>query len=239
MGTINLVEYFELREKIIKNYFLIHVLHAILTPEVVIELITTSLPKVTTLMAICTPDKILKIGIKENNDEHWTLEYDLSAFDIHDIAAELYSKHPIYSTDVDFVFSTRKMPKDFMIYLEQQACSAKWKYGFERKYETNKNMNHTVDYTEIEKYKKNLSKTLKKYEVLSKVLLKLFEVGYYTCSNTGESFRISYLENHKIRIQYNNFTQDYLTVRFIPAQELEPSNLDKIPIPLLHLALIV
>ena len=185
------------------------------------------------------PYNTIRVGIQYK--EHpiiWKKDYNLCN-DLETIRDKIYVDFSIISSSIDYVFSEKNTPKDFIIYLNQKGEITLWRYGYRRVTETCKKTDLIVNFSTFEAYKSALQTTLKKYQLFEKILSKLVYVGHYSCSNTWENFRIYLSENRNYaNLEYSNYENNTRITQDFDIGEFIPSNINKLHIPFIRLMLL-
>lgn len=257
MKTI--LDFFSIQERILKNVLLIRLIYALFLPETTIKLSTTinkiepntseylakegKTPKtaIYDLNAIFQSPNVMKIGLKfEKLETNWKLTYNTGSTSIKNIVNDIFDNFSIHPAKTETCFKVQSMPETFKIYLQRYECAKLWKTGIGRyklfSLERKDVSLNDINFDEIEKYNKMLEEVLKKYQTFAKILLKLVTKSTCSISNSYESFVLNYnYELHCIHIKYRNDVENKYFTSLVNVTDFNPTNMDKIDIPLSHL----
>ena len=248
MKNNDLQKFLDIQNKIIKNALLINLLQAKFYAESEVKIGYTihnvdeatkhSLEQVGrfpksmmySVMAMFVSPFCVKIGLKfDDFPTLWEREYNLLRTPLSELVVEIYYTYKIHPAKVDKVFSARKIPKDFTIFLHQNASDNLWKCGFKRKDEKTKCESEVIDEEVLNGYMLVLDNTLKKYRTFANILLELSKTGTYVRHTTCEIIQLSLSQNNLISVWLENKVENNVNMMTIKVSEVVPSNSKKLP----------
>ena len=255
----DILYFFNVQERILKNAFLIHLIYAFFIPGKVIKLGTTinkinpktldylvkegKKPKTALydVVAIFQRPNIMKIGLKfEEMEPIWELNYNTGCISPKDIVNNIFEKFSIHPAKTENCFKGQNIPEAFKIYLQKYDCPHLWKSGIGHHKLFSLGSKEIslsgINTDEIEKYNALLENVLKKYQTFAKILMRLLTKSTYSMSNSCESFILNYnYELDSIHIQYRNNDENKCIITLVNVTDFNPTNMDKIDVPLIRL----
>jgi len=248
MKNNDLQKFLAIQTKIIKNALLINLLQARFYIEQEVKLGYTirsvsqdtqrSLEQIGrspksimySVVAMFVSPFCVKIGLKfDDFPTLWEGEYNLLQRSLSELVGDIYYTYKIHPAKVDKVFSDRKIPKDFMVLLHQNAAGNLWKCGFRRKNEKAKCENETIDEEGLNGYMLVLENTLQKYRTFANILLELSKTGTYVRHTTCEIIQLSLSQNNLISVWLENKVENNVNMMTLKISEVVPSNSKKLP----------